>query len=156
MVTRVPSLFLPLPLLPSVSLFPSFFVIFPSLNVQPVRPGRLSEYATSRLDTLRGPAPTEMDLAGTRGLSRRPQQINTARDEARGERRRRMKSRFFGGDFSVDGILRHQNGRRQSGGEHLEWQKAARKAWLLHPAPSTQCSDYLFIVILVYSSLHIG
>ena len=27
---------------------------------------------------------------------------------------------------------------------------------LVNPVPSTQCSDYLFIVILVYSSLHIG
>lgn len=25
-----------------------------------------------------------------------------------------------------------------------------------HPAPSSQCSDYLFRILLLYSSLHIG
>lgn len=54
---------LPLPLssspflthsLPPSSLSFPLFCNIPSLNVQPVCPGRLSEYATSRLDTLHG------------------------------------------------------------------------------------------------------
>lgn len=60
MVTQVPSLFLSLPLpfslihSPPPSLSFPLFCNIPSLNVQPVCPSRLSEYATSRLDTPHG------------------------------------------------------------------------------------------------------
>lgn len=99
MVTQVPSLFLSLPLpfslthSPSPSLSFPLFCNIPSLNVQPVCPSRLSEYATSRLDTLHG----RRDQNGPRGdpeLKRLPKQINTPRDvhqKAGGKRQARMR-----------------------------------------------------------------
>lgn len=51
------------PSLPPPSLSFPLFCDIPSLNVQPVCPSRLSEYATSRLDTLHG----RRDRNGPRG-----------------------------------------------------------------------------------------
>lgn len=86
---------------PSLS-FPLFCNI-PSLNVQPVCPSRLSEYATSRLDTLHG----RHDQNGPRGdleLKRLPKQINTARDVHQKAAIVDEANRSFEG-FSIDGIL---------------------------------------------------
>lgn len=150
MVTRVPSLFLSffsLTTPPSVSGVPSFFFFLqyplPERPEQPVCPSRLSECATSRLDTLHG----RRDRDGPRGdpaLRRPPKQINTAkRRRGRAADKDEANRQFCGGCFFFffpnRWDPRCQNG---DGGEGRA-QRAARasgmaeqqlnKAWLLTP-----------------------
>lgn len=47
---------------------------------------------------------------------------------------------------------RERNGKKEIEGEKREREGEER----VSPVPSSQCSDYLFRVLLVYSSLHIG
>ena len=162
MVTRVPSLFLSLPLpfslthSPPPSLSFPLFCNIPSLNVQPVCPSRLSEYATSRLDTLHG----RRDRNGPRGdpdlKTSTKNKINTPRQRRAPEsgRRGRGDSRlwrvfffFFFFFFSIRRgplLAKWREGRRE-GTEHLEWQKnstqgLALKLRLRPPSVQTTCS----------------
>lgn len=136
---------LPLPILflthspppPPLSGVPSFFFFFflqyplPERPEQPVCPSRLSECATSRLDTLHG----RRDRDGPRGdpaLRRPPKQINTAkRRQGRAADMDEANRQFCGGCFffffQIDGILAAKMEMGAKGGhrerrEHLGWQ----------------------------------
>lgn len=113
---------LPLPLssspflthsLPPLSLAFPLFCNIPSLNVQPVCPSRLSEYATSRLDTLHG----RHDQNGPRGdpeLRRLPKQINTPRDGHQRAANTDEANRSFEGFFDRwDPCCQNGEGRRE-------------------------------------------